>query len=857
MAQIYVLDTSVLIHDPHSIKNFDHHRVVIPLTVLSELDSLKAGNSQASYSAREAARVIDTVREAGHSLQEFSKIPGTEVEIRVESYNPGETYLPRELDISVKDNQIISTACKVSYLYKDADVVLVSKDAVMRLTAESIGLKAENYKKDKVSNSYIFKDTSVKVDLTAEEYAKLTESGEVPCAALATVKDHSLLSCDLHKSRASILVKTSVHFGEETTHFVRLITNKTLKPWDIRAKNTEQLYALYLLNEPSIKLVTMMGLAGSGKAQPLDEPIATPNGWKLMGDILVGDKVLSESGEPVTVSGVFPQGLKKVYRVTFSDGSETRCCGEHLWLTGSTIEKARNGYHWSKKTTLEIRDTLRYGKSQKINHEIPLTQPVQYSEKDLPLDPYLLGAILGDGSISQNAVYFTTADYPIVLRISRLLRKYGCRLTKASSKYSYRIVQVQRKIAGTIDYTYQYTMTSIDSGEKTIFNSFAEVSAAGFTRQVDKAIVRGIPHRGFLWEKTLIFTGSTNPIKRILVSLCLMGTNSYTKFIPKEYLYASVEQRIALLQGLMDTDGTIDRKKGSPSYSTSSPQLALDVRELVESLGGTGNTTVKLPTYIYKGERRKGKPNYRVWVSLPNEIMPVWLPRKKELWKKKTRYFPKRYIHDVIEIGDLPCQCIMVESSTNLYLTKHYIATHNTLMSLASGLAQTCDEGRYKKILILRPTVSAGEEIGFLPGSMEEKLAPWMKPVHDAVEFILKDKSSDEDTSKADYLFNSGVIEVDAISFIRGRSIDNAFIYIDECQNLTPTILKLLISRAGSKSKVIVAGDIDQIDAIYLDKYSTGLAVVAERFRDQHIAGHVILTKSERSKLAQLAAELL
>ncbi len=178
-----------------------------------------------------------------------------------------------------------------------------------------------------------------------------------------------------------------------------------------------------------------------------------------------------------------------------------------------------------------------------------------------------------------------------------------------------------------------------------------------------------------------------------------------------------------------------------------------------------------------------------------------------------------------------------------------------TLLALVSAVKQTIDMEKpiYKKIVIARPTVSVGREIGFLPGDLDEKLEPWMKPIYDALGIIM----GDMDKTKIQYLFDSGIIEVAPISYIRGRSIHNAFIYIDESQNLNKGDVKTLLTRAGIKSKIVVAGDLDQIDVPYLDKYSCGLAHVINAFNGQEIFAHCHMSKSERSELAELSAKLL
>ncbi|MTV47838.1 AAA family ATPase [Heliobacillus mobilis] len=179
--------------------------------------------------------------------------------------------------------------------------------------------------------------------------------------------------------------------------------------------------------------------------------------------------------------------------------------------------------------------------------------------------------------------------------------------------------------------------------------------------------------------------------------------------------------------------------------------------------------------------------------------------------------------------------------------------TGKTLLTLASALHKTMDDQRYKKILVSKPVVPMGRDMGALPGELGEKLRPWMQPIYDNLEFLLGAKS---DMMK-DILEEYGTIQVEALSYIRGRSIPKQFIIIDEAQNLSKHEIKTIVSRVGEHSKIIVMGDPQQIDAPYLDETNNGLVYLVEKFKDQEIAGHVVLTKGERSRLAQLAADLL
>ena len=182
--------------------------------------------------------------------------------------------------------------------------------------------------------------------------------------------------------------------------------------------------------------------------------------------------------------------------------------------------------------------------------------------------------------------------------------------------------------------------------------------------------------------------------------------------------------------------------------------------------------------------------------------------------------------------------------------------TGKTLLALAAGLKRTVSDREYRRLVIARPTVSMGKELGFLPGSLEEKLAPWMQPIHDALE-LLSDLNMGHDHRRSADLLRSGDIVVEALSYIRGRSIANQFMIIDEAQNLTPLEAKTIITRVGAGTKVVMAGDPYQIDNPYVDTSSNGFNYVVSRFRKEAISAHIELQKGERSELAERAANLL
>lgn len=181
--------------------------------------------------------------------------------------------------------------------------------------------------------------------------------------------------------------------------------------------------------------------------------------------------------------------------------------------------------------------------------------------------------------------------------------------------------------------------------------------------------------------------------------------------------------------------------------------------------------------------------------------------------------------------------------------------TGKTLLAIAAGLFKTLDEGRFQRLLVSRPIFPMGRDIGYLPGDIEQKLNPWMQPIFDNVEFLMgADKKA---AGRAQELINQGMLNIEPLTYIRGRSIPKQFLIVDEAQNLTPHEIKTIITRAGSGTKVILTGDVYQIDNPYVDSANSGLTHAVERFKGQSIAAHVTLSKGERSKLAELAANIL
>jgi superfamily II DNA or RNA helicase len=358
-----------------------------------------------------------------------------------------------------------------------------------------------------------------------------------------------------------------------------------------------------------IKAVT-----GFGKAQPITETVYTDIGPIPIGGIQVGDYVIGSNGYPTEVTGVYPQGVKDIVEVEFSDRTKVRCCKEHLWNVRTKAQKHRDKPYRTVQIA-DIADDL-YDNQGNAKWFVPVVEPVHFRQRVLPVDPYLLGVLLGDGGLTQTSIRFSSADREIVDRVDSLVQPFGL----------------------SVRYIAQYDW-GITHGMKNLENS----------------------------------------LKRALnkLGVCVLSKD---KKIPDCYKHSSYEQRLELLRGLMDTDGTIRKNCYHVEFgAVASKQLAEDVCDLVRSLGGV--TRVKEQTYT----AQPGKTYYRVAVNLP--VNPFWLPRKADLWRSKTKQGKTKAITAVRAVGQESCVCISVSAEDGLYVTKDYTVTHNTtLIGAASQL---------------------------------------------------------------------------------------------------------------------------------------------------------------------------
>ena len=237
-------------------------------------------------------------------------------------------------------------------------------------------------------------------------------------------------------------------------------------------------------------------------------------------------------------------------------------------------------------------------------------------------------------------------------------------------------------------------------------------------------------------------------------------------------------------------------------------------------------------------------------------------PKKTALARFVSHHLPlRRVIQDKIPDWNIKAKNkeqsfaidLLLDPNISLVTLVGRAGSGKTLCAIAAGLQQTLGiKDRFSRLIVSRPVQPLGKDIGFLPGTMEEKMLPWLMPIQDNLKFLMGD-----DRTSIEMYMDKGKIEIEALTYIRGRSISNAFIIIDEAQNLTKHEIKTIIKRIGEGSKIVLTGDIEQIDNIYVNETSNGLAHVVEKFKDQRLAGHVTFKKGERSELATLASKVL
>lgn len=416
---------------------------------------------------------------------------------------------------------------------------------------------------------------------------------------------------------------------------------------DIKLRNSQKNGAWRMMLSDSTLLHHVVG---AGKAQPLDAKLLTPSGWVSMGDINPGDQVITQSGKPTTVEAVFPQGEKEIFKVTFSDGSTTECCDEHLWLTQTYRERGyaqravKLGKEWDcakpkVRSLADIRGTIEAPHLKAKNHSIPMVSAVDFEPRVVPLDGYLLGVLLGDGHIGKKAVSISSADPEV-----------------------FDMIQLPKGVKGRLN----------EGGDK-----------------CPSLHLIGTEH-------------GSNPILNVCRSLGLSGSMSHDKFIPDDFKFNSREVRLAVLQGVMDADGWVQGKGRHTCFASASEVLVDDVAFLIQSFGGTAKKSSKETSHTVDGEKRSGRTSYMLTVSLPADVNPFRIDRKAGAVVPKTKYKPVRYIVSVEPVGMKPAQCIRVSDPSRLYVTDDFIVTHNTFTAI-TAIMERKRLGLSKKSLIAVP----------------------------------------------------------------------------------------------------------------------------------------------------------
>lgn len=522
--------------------------------------------------------------------------------------------------------------------------------------------------------------------------------------------------------------------------------------------------------------------------QPLYTKVLTPNGWVYHRDLEVGMEVSTPDGNTSQILGIYPKGHKDVYRIESSDGGVTEACLDHLWSVNTDINN-RNSFH--VVNTQEILSNL-----GKIKCYLPTSKEVEFLEdtEKLILPPYLLGCLLGDGGFADSHVRFYNMDSEIIDRVSKEASSLRCKLIQSEcNDLSFTLVQ-EDLVRGFPSYEYK---ASSQEGEELFFNNYSEVCSYFSINRV--ALVNAIKRKRvfegkYTLESIKPINCKINPIRRELEVLGLEGHNCYNKFIPDIYKYSSIETRVEVLRGLMDTDGNC-KTTGEASFATTSKRLAEDVIEIVRSLGGRANLKSRERGPInVMGVDCNSVTSYQFTISLPNKYNPFYLSRKRDRFKTSCQY--RNYIKNIELVGSEECQCILIDHPDHLYITDDYIVTHNTMV---------------------------------------EKCIPLAYPVLDnLVEFM--------EEGKAQFLVEKEIIRILPISFVRGRSLADSFVIVDEAQNLSPHMIKALLTRISHGSKIIFLGDTGQID---IDNCKSGYLRVIGRLEGCRDVGSIAFTKAD------------
>lgn len=513
-----------------------------------------------------------------------------------------------------------------------------------------------------------------------------------------------------------------------------------------------------MITRPIVEAGASMGyLPGP---QPLTASVLTASGWTTMGQIKLGDRVIGRDGMPTEVIGVYPKGKKDTYKVTTFDGTSTICCFDHLWYTQTKEEK-------NKKQQGKVRSTneIIYDLKNGIKHFLPRNEPVHYDKRNLSIPPYTLGVLLGDGHTDKTHVRFASADPEIVERVNEEVKSMGVYCKQAKKQYSKAWSYTLSSSEGYWEGAKSVKITEIENGNEFYFttNKKAKDFIGCKNSTLSTRIFYGVTVDGYKYEKH--GEAWKNPVLKYLKQYGLHEKKAWDKFVPDDYKYSSVQDRIDILRGLLDTDGSCRKRSGDQvSFYTTSHRLANDVIEIVRSLGGKARLRSRDRT---KEENRKiiaRRISYEVSITMPKQINPFYLKRKADRFDGKN--VSHLEIISIEKIGHEEVQCIKVDNPEHLYLTDDFIVTHNTA---------------------------------------DEKLHPYMLPIYDTLDELVG-------TEGPQRMALNKSLEIAPINFLRGRTAKRSVFILDEAQNCTYTQLKLFLTRIGEGSKLIVTGDPKQSD---------------------------------------------
>lgn len=375
--------------------------------------------------------------------------------------------------------------------------------------------------------------------------------------------------------------------------------------------------ALQDLIDDKLDILTISCPPGIGKAQPMSSGVLTPRGFVSMRSLKIGSTVISGENRESKVIGIFPQGRQKVYEVEFDDGSTCRCTAEHLWKCQTRDDRRRsNGQHYRVVQLSDMMKNLYVENGRRKNYSIDYVEPINFPKTELPLHPYVMGVLLGDGGFSNCNINVSLPDEFVREKFERLLPPEDCLVH--INRYDYRIKRRARN------------------------NTPSETM---------KAIRK--------------------------YGLC--GLHSYEKFIPFQYLYSAVEDRMELFAGLLDTDGCACGK--TIEFDSTSWDLTSGVMDLAHSLGGYASVRYSETWYVKDGERIPCRDSYRLLIQFPDTGNHYFsLPRKANNYNPKRKKI-KRFVKSIRYLFEEDCQCIMIDDPCHLYITDNYIITHNTTLA--------------------------------------------------------------------------------------------------------------------------------------------------------------------------------